>query len=145
MHFKFIAASKGFFDAYKNLKHLMEIEPQRNGLLCFPIAVNLAFANELALKALLIQSNCKEKFRVHNLYKLFSLQTEDISSNIKSRMNCEYNYDERKFENFLNKNREVFEAWRYLEGGDKNLDCIFLEHLWNVTTLVYKTLCSKVI
>lgn len=78
----------------------------------YPFAVNIAFACELYLKAIMIYRSPNDEFiPVHDLLELFEgLSPNDVTAVEKLFSN---KYKKADIKTFLRENREVFPAWRY--------------------------------
>lgn len=78
----------------------------------YPFAVNIAFACELYIKAIMIkQSSLSEFEKGHNLLDLFqSLDPKD-----QTALECEFtsHYSAKPLKDFLDENKTVFIDWRY--------------------------------
>lgn len=78
----------------------------------YPYAVNVSFACELYLKAIMLKRSGIDEFtQGHNLLDLFnSLDVQD-----KTNLETEFaqKYSEKTLIDFLDENKDVFISWRY--------------------------------
>ena len=78
----------------------------------YPYAVNISFACELYLKAIMIKrSSLSEFYKGHDLMALFN--SLDASDQTALEANFNTRYQAKSLQEFLNKNKEVFIDWRY--------------------------------
>lgn len=84
----------------------------------FPAIVNLSFACELYLKALLIQSGHSSIIRSHFLDKLFSMLPKSIQGKMEEEFatRCQYPVT---LQQTLEIHSKAFEKWRYAYEADK--------------------------
>lgn len=81
----------------------------RSNMLGIPMVVNLAFSAELYLKYIIA---IKEKpAKGHNLKVLFY---ENLKPEVQNKIIGAAGYKNSEFEELLERNKEVFEKWRYL-------------------------------
>lgn len=93
----------------------------------YPIIVNLAFANELYFKKLIIEHFAKETIRKHKYKDLFRLLPPKDKEWLTKKWTEKYNEDlEKKFET----DDDVFVEWRYGYKKEKlKTDLSFLKNL----------------
>lgn len=96
-----------------------------DGYWFIPSIVNMAFACELYLKALLADGD--NEMRGHNLYELFKNLPEKIRLKITNSVAF---YGDDEFMQQLEIHKYIFQDWRYFyEHKSTSVDLIFLERL----------------
>lgn len=97
----------------------------------YPYAVNIAFACELYVKAIMIfRSQNDEFFRGHDLKDLFSyLDTSDFN-NIEKQF--ESQLSKKSFSSFLVENGKTFVDWRYALEAQVSIDLSGFNVLANI-------------
>lgn len=77
----------------------------------YPFSVNIAFANELFIKAILIHNSSNDEFtKGHNLKDLFGILPQSDQVAITSTYNAKCSED---LSTLLNENGDAFVDWRY--------------------------------
>lgn len=72
----------------------------------YPLSVNITFACELFLKAILLCEKTKENIEIHELRKLFRFMSSEAQNTIKNKFQGDLN-------NLLKEINKSFENWRY--------------------------------
>jgi CRISPR/Cas system-associated endonuclease Cas3-HD len=84
----------------------------------FPAIVNLAFACELYLKALLCKKGYKAGFHTHELDQLFCMLPIAVQNHLSTDFSAKCSYSVPLFQT-LKTHSKAFEKWRYAYEGDK--------------------------
>ncbi|MCM1256950.1 MAG: hypothetical protein NC307_03770 [Roseburia sp.] len=125
--FKIANEAMAFFEVgEREYRSQSKITNEKDMYSIIPAMVNLGFSIELFLKSML-----DEKVRGHDLKKLFC-QIPNNEQNIILQLTVTHMQtwgfpcDEESFWNYLEKNKLVFEEWRYLYQRGKSVNMVFL-------------------
>lgn len=122
--------AEGFIFASKLCKKAMDAKEIRFDKLLSVSAVNISFACEILLKALLLSSDIKLK-KKHTLFDLFLLLPKDLQDEINKKIYLNYGTTTSGCGLLLiETNSNVFTDWRYsfeIEKLPLNCDYSFLE------------------
>ena len=129
-----------WISAYLAFKHARDFRKSAELLadnkLTKPVMVNIAFACELYMKALLMwYSKCRKIIGEHKLDALFGMLEMPLQDRIRRETNIEY------WESFLNDSADAFCAWRYYYEKDN----VMFGHIGGLFTFaeVLDSICSE--
>ncbi|MGJ8685121.1 MAG: hypothetical protein ACSHWW_10885 [Nonlabens sp.] len=94
-----------------------------------PATMIISFCNELALKALIHQTNGVNQ-RGHKLSDLISHLSEIERIGIKQEMTSELNISDSEYDSLLNTNDDGFIKWRYFYEGGPSANLLFLKSMF---------------
>ena len=113
-----------------------------------PAIVNLAFSIELSFKTFINEDDAKKcKHDLQKLFEKVGSPVKDVlmAAVISQMQHHDATFNEKTFGEYLDRNKEAFEDWRYYYQRGKTVDITFLYDMATVTTnFVKEAKCALV-